>query len=165
MSRLRNATGNPGRDALLRESHRLNHELGYIGFRHRYFNDPDEIREWPDPAVREQELRSFWDKEMQGNYASYLKDFSHYSVGVLAAYCDYLRELLDGDKDAQIAYYHQVSEMGRERRLQENGISKINATEGRLPSPGEIARDNRPAAEEQGQGHDNGRQEERGRGR
>ena len=56
-SRLENAMGSPDRDALLRENHRLNRELGYIGFRQQYFNDPDAIKEWPDPAVRERELR------------------------------------------------------------------------------------------------------------
>ena len=70
-SRSENAMGSPDRDALLRETYRLNHELGYIGFRHQYFNDPDGIKEWPDPALRERELRNFWDNELGGDFASY----------------------------------------------------------------------------------------------
>ena len=34
------------REALLRETHQLARDLGYIGFRDQYFNDPDSIAEW-----------------------------------------------------------------------------------------------------------------------
>jgi hypothetical protein len=153
--------GSTDREALLRETYRLNHELGYIGFRHQYFNDLDEIKEWPDPAMRERALRNFWDKQWEGGYASYYTDFARYSVNVLAAYCDYLRELWAGDRDGQIAYYNQVSEHGRSIRLSENGFGEVKATEHHLASPSEIARDTRPAAPEQG----NGQHVERGRGR
>jgi hypothetical protein len=135
----------PDRDALLRETHRLNHELGYIGFRHQYFNDPDVIGEWPDPAARERGLRGFWDEQQAGSYASYREDFARYSVNVLAAYCDYLRDLLAGDRDGQIAYYRQVSETGRVIRLRENGFGGITAEKDRLPSPGELADEPAPA--------------------
>jgi len=153
--------GNPNRDTLLRETYRLNHELGYIGFRHQYFNDPDEIKEWPDPAVRERELRNFWDKRREGGYASYYTDFARYSVNVLAAYCDYLHELLAGDRDDQIDYYDRVYESGRGIQLREAGSSEGEAAKGRLPSPSDIAHDDHGAAPE----HDNGRDGDRGRGR
>jgi hypothetical protein len=131
----------PDRDSLLRESHRLNHELGYIGFRHHYFNDPAAIGEWPDPAARERGLRRFWDEQQAGSYASYREDFARYGVEALAAYCDHLRSLLAGDRDAQIDYYRRVSEAGRGDRLREDGGGggDIEAQEGRPPSPGELA--------------------------
>jgi hypothetical protein len=150
----------PDRDTLLRETHRLNQELGYIGFRQEYFNDPDVIGEWPDPAVRERELRGFWDRQQAGSYDSYREDFARYSVNVLAAYCDHLRDLAAGDRDGQIAYYRRVSETGRSLRLWENGLSEITAEKDRLPSPGELA---------EGRGRDgpeaNGQERGRSRGR
>jgi hypothetical protein len=153
----------PDRDTLLRETHRLNQELGYIGFRHQYFHDPDTIEEWPDPAVRERGLRSFWDKEYAGGYASYREVFARYSVNVLAAYCDYLGDLLAGDRDGQIAYYRRVSETGRGMRLREDGLNEIKAAKDRPPSPGELA-DGRGAAE-CSDGHERAGEQERVRGR
>jgi hypothetical protein len=156
------------RDTLLRETHRLNHELGYIGFRDEYFNDPDVVGEWPDPAARERGLRGFWDQQQAGNYASYRQDFARYSVNVLAAWCDYLRELLAGDRDGQVAYYRRASETGRCYRLRENGGGDIEAPKDRLPSPGELA-DEPPAkagGREAGMGsHAVGQERVRGRGR
>ena len=159
------AVRSPKRDELLRESHRLNHELGYIGFRHEFVNDPDGIRQWPDPAVRERELRRFWDEHMEGSFAAYQKDFAHYSVGVLAAYCDYLRDILAGDRDSQIAYYHRVSEMGRGMRLGENGLHERGPAKDRPATPSEIARESGAGRAEQGYGQDRGQQEKSGRGR
>jgi hypothetical protein len=162
MLRAANAMGNPDRDTLLRETHRLNQELGYIGFRHQYFNDADAIKEWAEPAMRERELRSFWDKQWEGSYASYQKDFARYSFNVLAAYYDHLRDLVAGDKDDQIAYYHRLSEMGRGVRLTENGFSQSNAADDRPATPSEIVRvgsrhvlESRP---EPAREHDNGRE-------
>ena len=48
----------PARESLLREMQRLAGEIGYAGFRLEYFNDAETIREWPDPATRERELRT-----------------------------------------------------------------------------------------------------------
>ena len=59
---------NPDRDDLLSETHRLSREVGYVGFRDEYFDDPDVIEEWPDPAVRERELRTFWDKAGENRF-------------------------------------------------------------------------------------------------
>jgi hypothetical protein len=133
--------GTPDRDALLRETYRLNHELGYIGFRDQYFNDPDLIKEWPDPAVREREVRNFWD-EREGSFASYYKDFANDNVKVLTAYRDYLHGLLAGDKDGQVDYYNRVSDMGRRRRIHEEGLSEVKSASQPLLSPAAIA-DNR----------------------
>lgn len=149
----------PDRDALLKKTYRLNHELGYIGFRHQYFNDAEAIAEWPDPAVRERGLRGFWDEQRDGSFASYYNDFAHYSVNVLAAYCDYLRDLVAGSVDRQIAYCQRVSKMGRSRRLHENGSGAIKADKDRLPSPGELAEVrgvDRPESSPAARGHDRG---------
>jgi hypothetical protein len=140
-SRSESALGNPDRDDLIRETYRLNHELGYIGFRHQYFNDPDAIKEWPDPAIRERELRSFWDNEHEGRFASYREDFAKDSVEVLTAYRDHLRGLLAGDRDGQVAYYKQVSEAGRGIRLHKGSFSEVKAADQSLPSPAAIADD------------------------
>jgi hypothetical protein len=162
MLRAANAMGSPDRDALLRETHRLNQELGYFGFRDQYFNDADAIKEWADPAMRERELRSFWDKQWEGSYASYQKDFARYSVNVLAAYCDHLGELLAGDKEGQIAYYYRLSEMGRNIRLSGNGFSRSNAADDRAATPSEIVRDGSrrvlASAPEPAREHDNWRE-------
>ncbi len=140
-SRSENAMGSPDRDALLRETYRLNHELGYIGFRHQYFNDPDAIKEWPDPALRERELRNFWDNEGGGDFASYYKSHANESVKALTAYRNDLRGLLAGGKDDQIAYYHRISDLGRNGRLHDEGFGEVEAVSKPLPSAGAIADD------------------------
>ncbi len=143
-SRPANAGGHAERDAILRETYRLNHEIGYIGFRDQYLNDPDVVKEWPDPAVRERELRKFWDNEQEGRFASYREDFAGDSVQVLTAYRDSLRGLLAGDINGQIAYYNQASERGRSIRLQDDGLGEIKAAGKAFPSPGELE-ESRPA--------------------
>jgi hypothetical protein len=155
--------GRPDRDALLRETHRLNHELGYIGFRDEYFNDPDVIGEWPDPAARERGLRGFWDGQQAGSYASYREDFARYSVSALAAWCDHLRDLLAGDRDGQVAYYRRVAETGRGIRLREEGSGDITAAKDRLPSPGALAEGRGTA--EASHGHERAGEQEKVRGR
>jgi hypothetical protein len=164
MLRAMNAMKKPDRDALLRETHRLNHELGYVGFRHQYLSDPDAVKQWPDPAVRERQLRSFWDKQWEGSYAAYHKDFARHSVNVLAAYYDHLRDLLAGDREDQIAYYHRFLEMGRSVRLSENSFGEPNAVKERSATPSEIVRENSTARTEQGNGHGHAWEVEGGRG-
>ncbi len=152
------------RETLLRENYRLNHELGYVGFRHQYFNDPAAIEEWPDPAVRGIELRDFWETggcdSVGEGFASYRESHAHATVEVLIAYRDYLRGLLAGDRDGQIAYYKHVSAAGRSVRLHENGFGEVNTAAKFLPSPGELAEDrDGPEPPEPERGHD----KERGR--
>jgi hypothetical protein len=112
-------TGNE-RDDLLRETHRLNYELGYVGFRHQYFDDPETIAEWPDPTMRERELRKFWDGVEAGGFASYREKHANERVEVLTGYRDYLRSLLAGDEEGQIAYYDRITAGGRHDRLQQS---------------------------------------------
>lgn len=137
----------PTRDALLRETYRLNHEIGYIGFRDEFFNDPRAIKEWPDPAVRERELRGFWDSE--GSLASFRQGHAHESVEQLTAYRDRLRDLLSADKGTQIAHYNRLAELGRSERLLEEGI-RAEAGNTSLPSSAAIEDDldAMPTAEE-----------------
>jgi len=140
-SRSENAMGSPDRDALLRETYRLNRELGYIGFRHQYFNDPDAIKEWPDPAVRERDLWNYWNNEGVGDFASYYTSHANESVKALTAYRNDLRGLLAGGKDDQIAYYHRISDLGRNGRLHDEGSVEVEAASQPLPSAGAIADD------------------------
>jgi hypothetical protein len=136
------------RDALVRETFRLNHELGYIGFRHQYVNDPDVVKEWPDPATRERELRQFWDEQRGGTIASYRQGFANDSIQDLTAYRDYLRGILAGDLDGQIAYYNRVSDTGHDIRLQDDVLRELNQGTKAPPSPGELA-ERDPAPQQQ----------------
>jgi hypothetical protein len=114
----------PDRVALLQANYRLSQELGYVGFRHQYFTDPDAIKEWPDPAVRERELRNFWDNEQEGGFASYCACHPHESVEVLTAYHDHLGGLLGGGKDGQIDYYNRISELAGGGRVNDGSFSE-----------------------------------------
>jgi hypothetical protein len=156
-SRPANAGGHAEREAILRETYRLNHELGYIGFRHRYFHDLDTTKEWPDPAVRERELQRLWDNEQHGGFASYYETHANESLGVLIAYRDYLRGILVGDRGRQIAYYNHVSEMGRSMRLREAGVRQAEADGKTLPSPGELEQRNHAPGQQQNQNQRRGR--------
>ncbi len=106
------------REALIRETHRLNYEIGYAGFRLQYFNDPDAIKEWPDPAVRERELRSFWDKQAEQSYPAYRAGAATLSTKNLADYRDRLAAKLAGNKLDHVDYYARASERGRRARFQ-----------------------------------------------
>jgi hypothetical protein len=113
----------PDREALLRETHQLNRELGYAGFRSQYFNDPDAIEEWPDPATRERELRAFWDGRAEQAYPSYREQFADVSTDDLADMRDHLRATLaDGSLDPA-DYYNRASEAGRRVRSREDAAA------------------------------------------
>ncbi len=100
------------RESLIAESYRLNREIGYTGFRHQYFDDPNSIQEWPEPAVREAELRSFWDA--QGDYEAYRGSFADVATDRLSEYRDSLADRLAADESVQVAYYDEVTGRGRE---------------------------------------------------
>ncbi len=101
------------RESLMRETHRLNHEIGYAGFREQYFDDPDAVVKWPDPGVRERELRGHWEKLAQEHYASYREHFAEVSTEKLAAYRDELAARLAGQTPGHVDYYNQAIEKGR----------------------------------------------------
>jgi hypothetical protein len=114
---------NPDREALLRETHRLNRELGYAGFRQEYFNDPDAIEEWPDPATRERELRAFWDSKAEQAYPSYREQFADVRTDDLAEMRDHLRATLSDSSLDPADYYNRASEEGRRVRSQQRAAS------------------------------------------
>jgi hypothetical protein len=112
------------REALIRETHRLKREIGYTGFRLQYFNDPDAIKEWPDPAMRERELRSFWDKLGEESYPAYRADAMTLSTKSLAACRDRLAAKLAGSKLDHVDYYHRAVDYGRRARFQNQDKGK-----------------------------------------
>jgi hypothetical protein len=139
------------RDALLRETYRLSRDIGYAVYRQQFFNDPDAIRKWPDPVVRERELRSWWDDSPEGGFASYSESHADVNVETLTAFRDYLRSLSRQGIDVQIAYYERSSELGRSERRNDSGAS------GSL-SPGDIAAQaERPDSAKPERGRSNGR--------
>jgi hypothetical protein len=107
------------REALLRETHRLHHEIGYAGFRLEYCNDAAAIKEWPDPAIRERELRSFWFSQAEQAYPSYRATHADASTELLTALRDHLRAKLAGSRIDHVDHYNRVSEAGRRARFQE----------------------------------------------
>jgi hypothetical protein len=147
-------TSPPGFDAakelLILETYALNREIGYAGFRRQCFDDPDALGKWLDP-IAWGELRSFWDA--QGDYVAYRRDFVDVGIDQLVESRDYLRGILAAGEDAQVAFYHRVSGMGHGARLAAEGLSHVSTEAQPVPSPGQIARTNSPAAPE----HDNGR--------
>ncbi len=105
------------REALIRETHRLNHEIGYTGFRLQYFNDPEAIKEWPDPALRERELRSFGTSR-RSKAIPLTAPGSHIIHQELGAYRDRLAAKLAGNKLDHVDYYSRASERYRRARFQ-----------------------------------------------
>jgi hypothetical protein len=118
------ATLVPAKESLIRETYRLNYEIGYAGFRQEYFDDVDAGREWLDPECRG-ELGTFWDA--QGDYAAYRRDVADVGTDQLAEYRDYLRGLLAGGKDGQVAYYNRAFDEGWDIRPSESGFSEVGA--------------------------------------
>jgi hypothetical protein len=130
------------REALLRITHRLHREIGYAGFRLEYFNDPDAINEWPDPAVRERELRSSWSERAEQAYPSYREKFTDASTEYLAGLRTHLRSMLGGSPIDQVDFYNRASARGRDERVATipHEASADDRHDGEaLPSPGEIA--------------------------
>jgi hypothetical protein len=113
----------PDREALLRETHQLNRELGYPGFRLEYFNDPDAIKEWPDPATRERELRAFWDGKAEEAFPSYRDTFADVRTDDLADMRDHLRATLSESSVDPADFYNRVSEAGRRARSREDAAA------------------------------------------
>jgi hypothetical protein len=111
------AVEKPEREAVLQENYGLTRKLGYVGFRERFFNDPEVITEWPDPAVREREVRRLWNTTPAGGFAAYAEQYVDDSIETLSAFRDYLRGLSASGVHAQVAFYEEASERGRRERL------------------------------------------------
>jgi hypothetical protein len=112
------------RETLIRETHRLKSEIGYTGFRLQHFNDPDVVKEWPDPAVRERELRTSWDKQSKDSYPAYRADAAMVSTEDLAAARDHLAAKLAGNTIDHVDYYNRAVDVGRRARFQNQDKGK-----------------------------------------
>ena len=110
----------PEREALLEETYRLNCEIGYAGFRPQYFNDAAAVKEWPDPVVRDRELRAFWAGEAARHYPSYRASLADVSTEDLTAWRDHLRAKLGEKTIDHVDYYNRVSEAGRRARFEQH---------------------------------------------
>jgi hypothetical protein len=128
------------REALLREMHHLARDLGYLGFRDEYFNDPDSIAEWPDPGVRERELRAFWDSQAEDSYSGFRESHAHEHTEMIMAYRDYLRDLSQADENTQRGFYGAISALGRSGGIDSGGrggaesMSEISEGEDEIPT-------------------------------
>ncbi len=128
--------GDRAREALLRETHQLARDLGYVGFRDEYFNDPDLIAEWPDPGVRERELRAFWDSKAEESYAGFRESHAHERTEMVMEYRDYLRDLSQADENAQRAFYGAISALGRSGGTDSGGRGASESANG-ISEPGD----------------------------
>jgi hypothetical protein len=124
------------REILITETWLLNREIGYLKFRSEFFTDAAAMNKWPDPAVRERELRDFWNEEANADYPKYRDDPAVRE-----------RELRDFWNEDASSHYPQFREdtanMSDERligyRDQLQGALASRRQQARLPSPGEIA--------------------------
>jgi hypothetical protein len=80
------------RDKLIRECFQRNREIGYRWFRGKYFTDAEAIAEWPDPRVREQELRKVWDQLSAKSFPAYAQSWASRSLAELENHLLVLRE-------------------------------------------------------------------------
>jgi hypothetical protein len=128
------------REALLRETHQLFRDLGYLGFRGDYFNDPDSIAEWPDPGVRERELRALWDSQAEGSFAGFRESYAHERTEMIITYRDYLRDLSQADENTQRGFYKEISALGRGETIDKDGrginerVTEISEGEDEIPT-------------------------------
>jgi hypothetical protein len=111
----------PEREALLKEMHRLNCEIGYAGFRLQYFNDAAAIAEWPDPVTRDRELRAFWAAEAERHYLFYRSSLADVSTEDLTAWRDGLRVILGGRTIDHVDYFNSIFEAGPRAQSEQNG--------------------------------------------
>ena len=109
----------PDREALLQEIHRLNCVIGYAGFRLHYFNDAAAIKEWPDPVMRERELRAFWAAEAERHYLFNRASLADVSTEDLTAWRDRLHAKLGEKTIDHVDYFNRVSEAGRRARFEQ----------------------------------------------
>jgi hypothetical protein len=109
---------NPDREALLRETHRLAWAVGYAGFRLEHFNDAAAVQEWPDPATRERELRSFWSQQAEDAFPDFRRQFADVSTERLDGYRDSLRATLEKSPIDQADFYARAVDHGRRARFQ-----------------------------------------------
>jgi hypothetical protein len=105
-------TGASDKHSLLRRAFDLATEAGYHGFRREYFNDPEAIKEWPDPATRERELRASW-HELR-DYPAFEQSHAGEDVESLIRYVGMLRE--EVAKGEASDFYERAQALGRAAR-------------------------------------------------
>lgn len=108
----------PGGDAdektlVIRELFDLATEAGYPGFRREYFDDPDLVREWPDPAVRETELRAIWQGLSEQHYPEFERGYAPASAHEIMRQADSLRAVI---ADPESRLYERACAAGRQER-------------------------------------------------
>lgn len=82
------------RERLIRETWALNRDIGYAKFRSEFFTDDAVMKKWPDPAVRERELRDFWNEDAHTHYPQYHENTAKMSDERLMGYRDQLQGVL-----------------------------------------------------------------------
>ncbi len=103
------------RERLVNECLVLAGEIGWKGFRAEFFTDPEAVAQWPDPAVREKQLRAAWELRRGECEQSVRARFAEADIAQMTAYRDELRT----QAGREVAYYETVKRSGRALRRQE----------------------------------------------
>lgn len=98
------------RTNLLVQTYNLSREVGFVGFRREFMDDPAAAREWPDPTDRERGLRGTWDE--MGDFASYRDSHADTDLPQLIRHQDALLALRDGPEEAQAEFYRRAVSAG-----------------------------------------------------
>jgi hypothetical protein len=102
---------------LIREAHCLANEAGYPGFRRKYFDDPDAVKEWPEPAARDRGLRAEWEQFAAEYYPDFERRHAGESVESLTRFIAMLRaEVALGDASC---YYECTCAAGKIARKEQ----------------------------------------------
>jgi hypothetical protein len=125
------------KERLIREAFAIAHEIGSRGFVARWLVDKDARREWPDPALRERELRAFWDEHWKESYPALVKETATLSLAELSAYRSRLQAQLAGTSAVRELFDHYAA-VGAERRAKTELAFKAveepdHQTPGRIP--------------------------------
>jgi hypothetical protein len=81
------------KERLIHETSEIAQEIGSRGFMAKWMVDKDAMREWPDPAARERELRTLWDQQWKKHYPAFVKTAERVSLVELAAYRSRLQKV------------------------------------------------------------------------
>jgi hypothetical protein len=147
------------REILLTETWLLGREIGYVTFRAEFFTDAAVMQKWPDPAVRERELRDFWDDDAHAHYPHDREDAAKMTSERLTGYRDQLQDALASRREharlpspGEIAGEHRDETDGSETGMSSKGLRALFAeweedyaarraedAERRLRPPGEMA--------------------------
>jgi hypothetical protein len=149
MSEIKSGQNGGDRETLLAETHRLTREIGFVGFRREFMNEPEAIKEYPDAAEREKELREFWDDK--ADYATFRETHATADIGVIERYRDALVALQGEPESVQAEFYHRISALGRSEReggapdIEFVSVANDNSAPPRYLEEGYNPRPSRPA--------------------